>query len=154
MKQNNAGTFKITENWQFILKDKNGNVIQEFKKTNVVTNAWKTVLRDWMYDGSGDNPVALAIGTGTTSQLATDTSLETEYSRETATATKPASYQVKFSKDFTFSSGTSENITEAGLFDSAIISGSVMIARTTFTAIPVTGSVTLTVTSTITIAGS
>lgn len=153
--KNHAGTLKITDNWKFILKDSiTGKILKEKNISNIITNAWKNVIRDWMYDGSGDFPVALAIGTGTTSQTASDTSLETEYTRASAVASKPASYQVKYSKDFTFNSGTSENITEAGLFDNVTASGSTMIARTTFSAIAITEATTLTVESTITIAGS
>jgi len=150
MKQ--AGTVTLLENWEFILKDYNGNIIEKQKVTNTITNTWKNVIRDWMYDETGSKPIALAIGTGTTSATASDTSLETEYTRATAIVSKPANYQIQFTKDFTFASGTSEDITEAGLFDSAVVSGSTMTARTTFTATAITASTTLTVTATLTIA--
>jgi len=152
---NKAGTIKFEENWKFVLKDKySGKILREEEVTNLITNAWKNIIRDWMYDGSGDHPVALAIGTGTTSPVVGDTTLETEFTRQTATASKPDSYQVKYAKEFTFGSGTSESITEAGLFDSITVSGSSMTARTTFTAIAITESTSLAVEATITIAGS
>ena len=150
MKQ--AGTITFLENWEFILKDCNGNIIEKQEVTNTITNTWKNIIRNWMYDESGSKPIALAIGTGTTSETASDTSLETEYTRASANVSKPADYQIKFTHDFTFGSGTSEDITEAGLFDSAVASGSNMIARTTFSATSITASTTLTVTATITIA--
>jgi len=149
---NKAGTLKIGENWTYTLRDLNGNLISVQKVTNTITNTWKTVIRDWMYGGTGSHPVALAIGTGTNTPSATDTTLQIEYSRQSATASKPSSYVVKYSKDFTFGSGTSEDITEAGLFDSVTASGSTMIARNTCSAISVTSSTTLTVEAEITIA--
>jgi len=150
---NKAGTVKILENWEFTLRDnESGEIINHQIVTNTLTNVWKNVIRDWMYDGTGGRPVALAIGTGTTEESASDTILEIEYSRETAVVSKPAAYQVKYSKDFTFGSGVSEDITEAGIFDSAVVSGSNMIARTTFSAVSVTASTTLTVEGTLTVA--
>lgn len=147
-----AGTIKFGENWTYTLKDMNGDIISVQKVTNTITNTWKTVIRDWMYGGTGSHPIALAIGTGTNTPSATDTSLQIEYTRALATASKPSSYVVKFAKDFTFGSGTSENITEAGLFDNATASGSTMCARNTCGAIAVTSATTLTVEAEITIA--
>ena len=147
-----AGTITLLENWEFTLKDSDGNIIEHKEFTNTITNNWKNVIRNWMYDGSGSYARALAIGTGTTSETASDTALETEYTRASATPSKPVDYQVQYTHDFTFGSGTSENITEAGLFDSATASGSTMVARVTFTSISVTSNTTLTVTATITIA--
>jgi len=149
-----AGTIKFIENWELILKDTYGNIIDKRVIKNTITNVWKSNVQDWMYDDSGSRPVVLAIGTGSTGATSGDTVLETEFQRETAVISKPASYQVKYSKDFTFISGVSENITEAGLFDSAVVSGSEMTARTTFSSISINEATTLTVEATITIAGS
>lgn len=94
---------------------------------------------------------AIGIGTGSTGVTTSDTTLETEYTREIATLSYEADYKAKFSKTFTFGSGTSENITEAGIFDSATVSGSTMLNRTTFAAIAITADITLIVNVTITI---
>lgn len=94
---------------------------------------------------------AIGIGTGTTAVTNSDSTLETEYTRSLATLSYEASYKAKFSKTFTFGSGVSENISEAGVFDSATASGSTMLNRTTFTPIAVTADIELIVNATITI---
>jgi hypothetical protein len=76
--------------------------------------------------------------------------LETEVTRSAATLTYEASYKAKFV--YTFSFGGDYAITEAGLFDSTTVSGSVMLNRTTFTAKNVSTVIDLIATVTITVA--
>jgi len=75
---------------------------------------------------------AIGIGTGTTSATINDTELQTEVAREVATKTYIVPYKSRFAKTFTFASGVSHNITEAGVFDNAVASGSIMLDRFTF----------------------
>ncbi len=93
----------------------------------------------------------IAIGTGTTSAAAGDSALETEYSRAAAAIAYEASYKIKFEKTFSFASGVSENITEAGLTDDAVVSGSVLLDRFTFSAKAIDGDTDLYIKITITI---
>jgi hypothetical protein len=150
MKQ--AGTFKILENWEITRVDSLGNVLSHEKICNLIVNDGLNIVRDLLGGLNSQAKVqAIAIGTGATSPANTDTELDTEYTRSSATISAPALYQVQFTKTFTFASGVSETITEAGLFDSAIVSGSKMLARTTFSGQLVNADVDLIVTAIITI---
>jgi hypothetical protein len=149
MEQLRAGTFKILENWKFDRVNKEtGEVIdsQEFCNT-IVNSGLERMARMCM----GDNSTyfqALAIGTGVTGAANGDTTLETELDRAAATLSYEASYKAKFVHTFTF--GGDYAITEAGIFDSATVSGSTMLARTTFAAKNVSATISLIVTATIT----
>ena len=148
-----AGTFKFLENWKIETVDAyTGEVLDVEEKCNTIVNDGLERVAKLINGVSSTYFRALAIGTGTTDAVAGDTSLETEYTRALATLAYEASYKATFTKTFTFASGTSENITEAGVFDSATASGSNMLARTTFTAKAITGDVSLIVTATITVA--
>ncbi|MHA2013369.1 MAG: hypothetical protein ACTSWG_13445 [Candidatus Helarchaeota archaeon] len=147
-----AGTFKIIENWKFTLKDNStGKIIEQSERCNTIVNNGLTHLRNWLAGDTVNEPVALAIGTDNTAVTNSDTSLGTEYSRASADVSKDGDYAVEFTHDFTFGSGVSTTIYEAGLFDSAIASGSTMIARTTDSGKSVDSGTTLTVTCTITV---
>ena len=148
-----AGTFKFLENWKIEEVDAyTGEVLSTEEICNTIVNSGLERVAKMINNVDGTYFRALAIGTGTTGAANDDTELETEYTRETATLSYEASYKSKFTKTFTFASGTSENITEAGIFDSATASGSTMLARTTFSAKAVTAEVSLIVTATITVA--
>lgn len=148
-----AGTFKMIANWNIKTVDNsNGKILQEEDKCNIIVNDGLERMAKLCNGEESTTFKAIGIGTGTTSAVAGDTTLETEYTRELATLSYEASYKAKFVKTFTFGSGVSEDITEAGLFDSATVSGSTMLARTTFTAKSVTSSIDLIITATITFA--
>jgi hypothetical protein len=144
-----AGTFRILENWEIITKDINtGEILSEEKICNLIVNSGLNLVRDLIGNLSSPSYVqTIAIGTGTTPAANGDTALEIEYTRSAATITAPANYQVKFAKTFTFGSGVSEAITEAGLFDST----TTMLARTTFASKNVTSEISLIINATITI---
>ena len=148
-----AGTFKVLENWKIEEVDAyTGEVFSTEEMCNTIVNDGLERMAKLINNVSGTYFNSLAIGTGTTGATATDTSLETEYTRALATLSYEASYKAVFAKTFTFASGISEDITEAGIFDNAVVSGSTMLARTTFSAKAVTSAVSLIVTATITIA--
>jgi len=148
-----AGTFKIIENWTIARVDRfTGEVLDKEEICNTIVNNGLERIAKLINGESSTHFRALGIGTGTTAVTTADTALETEYSRETATLSYEADYKSKFTKDFTFGSGVSENITEAGIFDSSTVSGSSMLAHTTFSAKAVSSTVGLTVTATITVA--
>lgn len=148
-----AGTFKFIENWTIKrVRRSTGEVIDIEEKCNTIVNNGLERVAKLINNVSSTHFRALAIGTGTTSPTNSDTSLETEYTRATATLSYEADYKAKFTKTFTFGSGVSENITEAGIFDSATVSSSTMLARTTFAAKAVDSDTDLIVTATITVA--
>lgn len=149
--ENRAGTFKLLENWKFETVEKEtGKILSSEEFTNtIVNNGLERMARLCMGDSSTYFR-ALAVGTGTTAVVNTDTALEIENTRSLATLTYEDSYKAKFYKRFTF--GSSYSITEAGIFDSTTVSGSTMLARTVFAAKSVSSSVDLIVTAIITFA--
>ena len=153
MKSVNAGTFKFIVNWEIKRINRfTGEVIDIEKKCITIVNNGLERVAKLINGESSTYYRALAIGTGTTGTTNSDTSLETEYTRALATLSYEADYKAKFTKTFTFGSGVSEDITEAGIFDSDTASGSVMLARTTFSAKSVSSTIDLIVTATITVA--
>jgi len=75
------------------------------------------------------------------------------YTRADATTTEyVADYKWRWIKTFTFGSGVSEDITEAGLLDSDVVSGSTLFNRVVTSAKTVTADNELVVTVTVTIA--
>jgi len=147
-----AGTFKIIENWEIKLIDRNTGKVLELEQicNTIVNNGLERVAK--LLNGESSTYFrAIAIGTGSTGETVSDTILETEYTRALATLSYEASYKAKFEKTFEFGSGVSEAITEAGIFDSDTASGSTMLARTTFTAKNISNTIDLVVTATITV---
>jgi hypothetical protein len=148
-----AGTFTLKENWNIKTVEKlTGKILQEEEKCNLIVNDGLERVAKLLNGVSSIYFRAIAIGTGTTSATNSDTELEIEYTRALATLSYEADYKAKFTKTFSFGSGVSEDITEAGIFDSDTVSGSIMLARTTFTSKSVSPDVDLIVTATITIA--
>lgn len=130
---------------------KDGTVIDREILHNLIVNDGKERVAKLIGGISSDNYTHIAIGTGTTSALVTDSALETEYTRAAATIAYEASYKVKFEKTFSFGSGVSENITEAGVTDDAVVSGSVLLDRFVFSAKAVDGDTDLYIKITITV---
>lgn len=108
-------------------------VIDEERPHNIVVNGGKERIAKLLNEVESTGFTVLGIGTGTTSELATDTELETEVTKESATCTYEASYKAVLTKTFSFGSGVSHAITEAGAFDGTG-SGSTMFNRWTFSA--------------------
>jgi len=153
MKEVKAGTFKFIENWTIKTIDRNTRKILEKEDIcNTIVNDGLERVAKLINGISSTYFRALAIGTGTTAVQNTDIALETEYTRALAVLTYEADYKAKFSKTFSFGSGVSEDITEAGIFDSDTASGSTMLARTTFSAKPISADIDLIVEATITVA--
>jgi len=147
----NAGTFKFIENWEFKTVDiYTGKILDERKICNTIVNTGLERMAKLINGVSSTYFRAIAIGTGTTSVTNSDTSLETEYTRELATLSYEADYKAKFTKTFTFGTGVAEDITEAGLFDSTTATGSIMLNRNVFSALSVNSDIQLIVTATIT----
>lgn len=126
-----------------------GKILQEETIENLIVNTGLERVAKFLNGISSTYFRAIAVGTGTTGALVGNTALETEVTRATASLSYEASYKAKF--EYTFSFGGSYAITEAGLFDSATVSGSTMLNRLTFTAKNVSAVIDLIVTATITV---
>jgi len=148
-----AGTFKFAENWKITrVNNQTGEVLDVEEFCNSIVNDGLERMAKLLNNVDGTYFRALAIGTGSTGATNTDIALETEFTRALATLSYEASYKAKFIKTFTFGSGVSEDITEAGIFDSVTESGSNMLARVVFSAKSISDSIDLIVTATITVA--
>lgn len=147
-----AGTFKIQENWRIRTVDSyTGKILSNEEFCNTIVNDGLERTARLLIGNSSTYYRALAIGTGIISVSPTDTQLAIEYDRQLASLSYVSDYQAQFNYTFTFGSGVSTTITEAGIFDSAIVSGSSMLARVTFPGKDVNHAVSLIITATITI---
>lgn len=108
---------------------KSGKVTKESKVHNLVVN---TGLEE-LIDNGLTNIDYVAIGEDNTGVQASDTELGTEVTRLTDTPSNEGTGIRLYDKTFTFSSGESYTIVEAGLFEGAVESGSIMLNRLTFT---------------------
>jgi len=134
-------------------RTKDGKILDREEVNNLVVNTGKqaiaegTALTAFNYIG---------LGTDATGALATDTELGTQVKREVCQSGSPAyetDYKTTFEKTFTFGSGESYAIVEAGLFDTSG-SGAIMFDRLTFTAKNVDADTDLYVKITITVASA
>lgn len=132
-------------------RTKDGRTIDQEIVDNLIVNDGLERVSKLIAGISSDYYTHIAIGTGITAATNSDSSLETEYIREAASIAYEADYKVVFDKTFTFGSGVSENITEAGLVDDAVVSGSVLLDRFVFSAKAVDGDIDLYIKITITI---
>jgi hypothetical protein len=143
--------FKLKGEWTLSRVNKEtGEILDTEVIHNIIVNTGKERVAKLLNGVSSTYFRAIAVGTGVTGALVGNTTLETEVTRSAATLTYEASYKTKFV--YTFSFGGNYAITEAGIFDSATVSGSVMLNRTTFTAKNVSTIIQLIATATITVA--
>jgi hypothetical protein len=150
MEQYKAGTFKFIENYKIQRVNKETKEIIDTEEfSNLITNVGLTRVALLLNGNSSTYFRALAVGTGVTAAANTDTALQTEVTRSAATLTN-GTYTSIFEHTFTF--GSAYAITEAGIFDSATLSGSTMLSRTVFAAKNVSAAIQLIVTATITVA--
>jgi len=112
-----------------------------FRK-NIITNVGLACMVRLIFAGLTEDKFGyLAIGSGTTSESATDTALEYEVARKSASVSQTtttitddtALLEATFSKDDGLSG--SMNISETGIFNAS--SGGDMLARKVFSAVPV-----------------
>ena len=117
-------------------RTKDGKVLDREELKNLIVTTGKSRVRDLLGEGIGATGITgfgyIAIGTGTASPVVGDTALETEVERASATVSAVSTDQVTFEKTFSFGSGVSYNITEAGVGDSATETGDTLLDRFTF----------------------
>jgi hypothetical protein len=134
-------------NVDFTLKTEQGEILVERHIRNLVVTTGLQYIADRLSDKAVTEMGWVAIGTGTDSPAAGNTALQTELVRVAASSITKTGAQVIYAA--TFPAGTAGAITEAGIFNAAV--NGVMLARTTFSAIPkglaesLVGSWTLTV---------
>ena len=123
----------------------NGEVVQEIP--NLVVTAGKNWVADRMNNA---NTVMshMAIGTGTTTAAAGNTTLVTELDRNALTSTTVTDNEISYVCTWSAGDGTGA-VTEAGIFDAS--SGGDCLARTTFSVVNKGANDSLTVTWAITV---
>jgi hypothetical protein len=125
---------------EVILRDSRGRVKRYVKLRNIITNTGLACMVRLIFSGLVEDRFGyLAIGTGTTAESATDTSLQSEIKRKPATVTQTATYidgdTAMLEASFSSADGLSgsHSVSETGVFNAS--SGGDMLARKTFTPI-------------------
>lgn len=117
---------------------------------NIVVNNGKDFVASRIKDATATVMSHMAIGTGTTSAVATDITLETELSgsRTALTSTTVSSNDIIYVATFAAGVGTGA-VTEAGIFNAS--SGGTMLCRTVFAVVNKAAADAMTVTWTVTV---
>jgi len=125
---------------------------REIKKETRVHNLVTNIGLDEVIDNGLVNIGYMGIGEDATAVTAGDTELGTEVAREAIAPTDEGTGIREYDKTFTFVSGESYTIVEAGLFNSLTASGSLMLNRLTFSghAVDVDNGVRVRITITLT----
>ena len=126
---------------------RDGKVIAEFEKENLVTDAGKEELAKLLVGLSTKPFTWIAVGTGTTEPSASDTALEAEITGGGLARAQDSSPETSGNTatiSVTWNITGSYAITEAGLFNDDVDPGGVMLARVTVAALNVQSGDTLT----------
>jgi len=141
-------SIKVTGELKITVTNPNGNVTQETVIPNLVVTSGKDYIAERMKDATTTAMSHMAIGTGSTSAAAGDTTLGTEAGRVALTSTTVTANAVAYVA--TFGAGTGSGaITEAGLFNAS--SSGDMLCRTVFSVINKGAADTLGITWTVTV---
>ena len=125
----------------------NGDIVLE--KKNLIVTAGKVFLASAVINSSASPFTNMAIGTGTTAAVLTDTALGSELARSAFTTSSVASNVVTLSTTYAAGTGTGA-LTEAGIFNN--VTGGTMLCRTVFAVINKGALDTLTITWKVTVA--
>jgi hypothetical protein len=144
----------LSGNVKILVTDKDGNITNSQEIPNLVVKVGRDFIASRMI-GTSDNVMShMAIGTGSTTAIASQTALITEVARVTLTAStvgaNPDENVVTYTA--TFNPGTPATaaaVVEAGIFNAG--SSGVMLCRTTFPVVNKGTDDTLSITWTITI---
>lgn len=115
-----------------IQKFRNGVLIQEVNTPNMIVTVGKQFIMERLISNVPTQINHMAIGSGGTAPVSSDTTLETELSRLGIGTALRNGVTVTFTGVFPAGNGTG-TISEAGLFNA--VSNGTMLARTTFTPI-------------------
>ena len=124
----------------------NNKVVQEIN--NLVVTTGKNFVASRIKDATSNAMSHMAIGTGSTSPAAGDTTLGTETARVALTSTTVTNADVAYVSSFGAGTGTGA-ITEAGLFNSS--SAGTLFCRTTFSVVNKGADDSMTITWTVTV---
>lgn len=134
-----------------VIKKADGSIKQQFETENLVVDTGLAYIADRMADAAEGAMSHMAIGSGSTGELAADTTLGTELDRVSLSSTTQTNNQVVYVASFGAGVGTGA-VTEAGLFNAA--SGGTMLCRTVFDVVNKAADDSMTITWTITLSAS
>lgn len=137
-------TMSVKGDLVVIKTDEFGNTdTKQFK--NVVVSVGKTYIASRMSSNTANVMSHMAVGTGNTTALSSDTTLETELSRVALTVTggTPSSNTVTYSATYPAGTGTGA-LTEAGVFNAG--TAGTLLCRTVFPVINKQAADTVTIT--------
>jgi hypothetical protein len=126
---------------------RDGKVIETKEKDNVITTAGKYLICQLVTGAEVTEFTHMAIGTNSTTETASDTTLGSESGRVILTASNISTNVITYIGDFPAGTGTG-TITEAGIFNSD--TDGTMLNRATFSAISKTAADALKITWTVT----
>lgn len=138
---------KLVGRIHFSHRDSEGRVIEEFETPNTITNNGLAQTAGLINGVVTNFFEYIAIGTGTTAAAASDTALEEEATRSSATTisrvtTTETNDTAQWVETFNFNAGSA--ITESGILDSA--ASGTLLCRQVFSAINVASGDSLQVT--------
>lgn len=143
---------KIKDNVLIQLFDKDGNLKDERRASNLVVTTGLAHIADQLSSSPGETAMShMAIGTGTTAVAAGNTTLVTEIDRNALTSRIDSGAVVTYVASWAAGDGTGA-ITEEGIFNDA--TAGTMLARVVFAVINKNASDTLTITHTLTFAAA
>jgi hypothetical protein len=139
---------KVTGNLKVVLTGPDGKVKDEQEFKNLVVTTGKNFIASRMKDTTDTAMSHMAIGEGTTSAAAGDTTLESEAGRVSLTSTTVTNNSVAYVATFPAGTGTGA-ITEAGILNAS--SAGTLLCRTVFSVINKGSADTLGITWTVTV---
>ena len=143
---------KLRGDLDIVLRDKNGNIKESRKETNLVVSAGLNFICDRMAGTAEAVMSHMAVGTGSTAPAANDTALETPLgAREALDSTTVNTNTITYVSSFEAGDSTGA-ITEAGIFNAATLG--TMLCRTTFGVVNKGADDTLQITWVITLTAS
>ena len=122
-------TLKMKGELSIVVRDFDGNIKQSMHVPNLVVTAGKVYIASRMVGTSSTVMSHMAIGTGTSTPVAGDTTLGTEAGRVGLSTFTSSSTAVTATATFPAGTGTGA-ITEAGILNAS--SSGTMLCRTTF----------------------
>lgn len=122
-------TLKATGKLTVVQTNSSGEIVKEFEVPNLVVTTGKNYIASRMKDATATAMTHMAIGTGTGTPGAGDTTLGTETGRVTLSNTVVSTNTVTYTATFPAGTGSGA-ITEAAVLNAS--SSGTMLCRTTF----------------------
>jgi hypothetical protein len=143
---------KLSGQLGIVLRDKDGNIKEKRTEKNLVVTTGLNYIASRMKDATATAMTHMALGSGTTTEAASQTDLTTLLgAREALDSTTVTANAVAYVASFEAGDATGA-VTEAGIFNAA--SSGTMLCRTKFNVVNKAAADTMTVTWTITLSAT